>query len=302
MTSLVLELQKDAIDSCSKVSDLLRKAYVVAKKLKVKEFAEWIDLELKGYTEAPELPDYRSVTGQVKAFNPYNGWIPVLLHDHEIAEGLSHNLLKQPVAELENLVESAKSQDMPFLTMEFPKKVEQALMKNFDVDFIPALILDVSQVYGAVEAVRNTVLNWALQLEEDGILGEGMTFSDNEKHTAANSTYHITNNIGTMANSQLQQHTVDSAQSMSNSGIDFEEIRKLIDLIEQKSEDLEMDKDTKVEFLADLQTIKSQLSSSKPKVNIIKEGLSSLRNILEGTTGSLIASGILAEIIKLIIK
>jgi len=300
MASLVLELQRDAMDCSIKVSDLLRKAYVVAKKLKVEKFFNWINFELNGYKKASELPDYRSVVGRIKAYNPYRGWIPVML-DSKTDDVLCHNTVKQPAAELENLVLSA-SKDKSFLVMQFPKKVEHKLMESFDEDYIPSLIMDISQVVGVLDAVRNTVLNWSLQLEEDGILGDGMTFSESEKQTAADSTYYITNNIGTMTNSQIQQHTVTSTQALTNSGMDFEGIKKLIDLIEQKSEDIEMDKETEVEFLADLQTIKSQLSSTKPKLSIINEGLSSLRNILEGTTGSLIATGIVAEIIKLMIK
>lgn len=296
MGSLVLELQKDGMDSSMKVSDLLRKAYVVAKKLKIEKFAKWIDFELNGYTDSSVLPDYRHVNGQVKAHNPYNGLIPVILQDSEMAEGLSKNVVIQPVTELENLVVSASSKKTSSLTMKFPQSVEQALMSGFEMNFIPYFVMDVSQVVGVLESTRNTVLNWALQLEEDGILGEGMTFSESEKKTAANSTYYITNNIGSMSNSQLQQHTVDSNQTISNTGVDLEEVKKLLEHIDHKWDELMMGEEIKTEFKADIQTIKSQLSSTKPKINIIKEGLASVRNILEGMTGSIIATGLLIEI------
>jgi hypothetical protein len=51
MTSLVEELQRDALDSSVSVLDLLRKALVVATKLNIDEFKEWIELELKGYSD-----------------------------------------------------------------------------------------------------------------------------------------------------------------------------------------------------------------------------------------------------------
>jgi len=47
--SLVLELQKEALDQRVSVSHLLRKALVVVRKLKLSEFQNWIEIELNGY-------------------------------------------------------------------------------------------------------------------------------------------------------------------------------------------------------------------------------------------------------------
>ncbi|NEP10109.1 MAG: hypothetical protein F6K14_07810 [Symploca sp. SIO2C1] len=54
MGSLVIELQKDAYDPSVSALTLLRKALVVAKKLDIKEFQKWIDLELSGYTSTSD--------------------------------------------------------------------------------------------------------------------------------------------------------------------------------------------------------------------------------------------------------
>lgn len=37
-----------------------------------------------------------------------------------------------------------------------------------------------------MSTVRNKILDWALLLDENGIVGEGMTFTDGEKKTAQN--------------------------------------------------------------------------------------------------------------------
>ena len=79
MAKLVLELQRDAMaESCS-VSDLLRKAMVVAKKLRIPDFELWVSHELNGYPPGAEIPKYREVVGDVEAWNPYNGWIPIFV-------------------------------------------------------------------------------------------------------------------------------------------------------------------------------------------------------------------------------
>ena len=48
MTSVILELQRDAFDQSICVSDLLRKALVVARKLSLKDFGRWAERELHG--------------------------------------------------------------------------------------------------------------------------------------------------------------------------------------------------------------------------------------------------------------
>lgn len=45
--SIVLELQREALSSDSDILALLRKSLLVARKLKLTEFGEWINKELK---------------------------------------------------------------------------------------------------------------------------------------------------------------------------------------------------------------------------------------------------------------
>jgi hypothetical protein len=46
MSSVIVELQCEALDRNVHVSDLLRKALVVARNLALTEFQRWIELEL----------------------------------------------------------------------------------------------------------------------------------------------------------------------------------------------------------------------------------------------------------------
>ena len=43
-----------------------------------------------------------------------------------------------------------------------------------------------SEIYRILSTIRNKILEWALLLEEHGIVGEGMTFTDEEKQKAHN--------------------------------------------------------------------------------------------------------------------
>ena len=54
-TSLVHKLQADAIDQNINVSSLLRTAKVVATKLDLQDALVWINRELDGYLEPPQI-------------------------------------------------------------------------------------------------------------------------------------------------------------------------------------------------------------------------------------------------------
>ena len=64
----------------------------------------------------------------------------------------------------------------------------------------PALRFSTVQVKGVIEKVRSRVLEWALDLEAKGVLGEGMTFTSSEKQTVQQQHYHF----GDVSGSQIQ--------------------------------------------------------------------------------------------------
>jgi AbiTii len=103
MSSIVVELQREALDGHVRVSDLLRKALVVAKKLGIQEFQTWADHELNGYSQEEKIPDYRYLQGQIRGWNPYRGWVPVIIEDIRREQALSRRGCNQAIAELESL-------------------------------------------------------------------------------------------------------------------------------------------------------------------------------------------------------
>ena len=104
MSSLVQELQQDALNSSVSTLELLRKALVVATKLNIPEFEEWIEFELSGYSNGKNIPSYRYIVGPVKGWNPFNGWLPILGDDEEIMSQISKMPIQQSIAELEDLM------------------------------------------------------------------------------------------------------------------------------------------------------------------------------------------------------
>lgn len=211
MSGLVLELQQDALNRNVHVSDLLRKALVVSKKLGVTQIEEWLNKELNGYGMNDDLPRYREIHGQVKVCNPYHGWQPLNFEDPKMAKAFSKRKIMQPVGELDSL---AAEKGKGSLQVPFSQEAVNALMKSMEIPLQPTLHVAPSEVVGILEAVRNNILDWALELEQKGILGEGMSFSKQERQTASQITYQVINNIGSMQNSQLQQVSPGASQSL----------------------------------------------------------------------------------------
>jgi hypothetical protein len=210
VNSIVLELQRDALDPSISVLSLLRKAYVVARKLNIRQFQEWIELELNGYNGHP-IPKYRSVRGQLRALNPYYGWQQIATDNQNILdffEYVCNCSIRQSISELSTLTNDTDKK----LDFQLPPTVESFLASLVDTSV--KVSISNASVKRIVESVRDVILEWALKLQEDGITGEGMVFSQEEKQTAAKQDYsgliQIINNI---EQSQMQNSSSESQSS-----------------------------------------------------------------------------------------
>lgn len=180
--SLVLELQRLASSNSARITDLLRKALVVATKLKIDDFRGWIESELRGYSgKVSQLPKYRRVSASLRAWNPYRGWLPVQMEDSRTMEYYAKVYLPNPVGELEDVVGKSGGRMMKQLPPEHSAVPDSGFG---GVRFDTYQWISQTSIVGVLEAVRTVILEWSLRLEAEGILGEGMTFSEPEKQRA----------------------------------------------------------------------------------------------------------------------
>ena len=247
MTALVIDLQKKALDSKTDITELIRFALVVATKLEISEFKHWIEKEIKGYEKNDQIPSYRIVEGQIKAWNPYNGWIPIIFENHKEEKKLSSRSVGQSIGSLEDLLKNSKQEN--FLQIPYPLSIQHKLRKGMDdLPLTPTLIIGKTQLFGILDAVRNVILDWSLKLEKDGIVGEGMTFSKNEKVLANQSTYNIENftgNIGNISGDSIQIGNYNTIHAKLKSlGISQKERNELEDITDQLSLDTGEEKDS----------------------------------------------------------
>ena len=212
MGKIVLDLQLEALSKDSDVLNLLRKAYVVARKLKLDEFEEWAISELNVNKDGNKIPEYRKVKGEVKGWNPYHGWIPMIMQDTEIENMISEHLVSDSIPNLKNVYDSANGSNA---TLQFSAGMNNLLSKSSGFNTKYALMISANQIYNIMERVRNIVLDWSITLEENDILGEGLQFTKREKDIAVSSSTinNYTNNFyGDVRETQIQQDTSESTQ------------------------------------------------------------------------------------------
>jgi len=106
--------------------------------------------------------------------------------------------------------------------------------------------------------------------------------------------------IGQMSNSQIQQGTVGGTQSGTFASLDLAAVAEFIAGLKTTIPELGLAGDNLVVAQSDIATVEAQLLSPRPKTEIIKESLRSLRNIAKGAVGSLAASGIISGAAKLL--
>ena len=193
MSGIVIELQREAIDETVSIESLIRKAYLVAKKLKIRKFEDWTYQEQNGYKN--EIPEYRNIVGEIKAWNSFRGWIPMIL-PAEVADITSRFPMFNSISSILDLYNS--NDDIVIFS------VNGTLTEFFNnsTDSIPtkyAFFVSKSELYRIMSTVRNKILEWALLLEENGIVGNGITFTDLEKQIAIKSPI-INNYINNRSN------------------------------------------------------------------------------------------------------
>jgi hypothetical protein len=182
--SIVLQLQIMATEKENDISDLLRKALLVATKLGLGEFKQWIELELNGYNIHVEVPDYRKARAELMLKNPYHGLIPIYISDPEYTDALCNVDLRDPIDNLQSLASLTK--ESSYINLPLPYEQERFLLESQGDrgQLPPVRKLSPNKARMAIDAVRTRILTWSLELESQGILGNGIVFSQKEKEKA----------------------------------------------------------------------------------------------------------------------
>jgi hypothetical protein len=177
--SIVPELQEMASASDCDVVVLLHKSLIVASKLKFDDFKVWIERELNGYADMEEeaIPEYRKCFGRIVVYHPLYGEQPVTFTSTEIDEHFTRVVIGGSVSSLISLINVSTS---GWCESKLSAEDTRQLIKAMHKPLTPRKIFGVNQLATIIGAIRNRILDWTLKLEEEGILGEGITCSERE--------------------------------------------------------------------------------------------------------------------------
>ena len=168
---LIQSLRDNILDSSVSISDTLRRAKVLASLLKNEEFKRWVDQELNGYTDNDSVPNYRRI--KVQNFGtlslPFgrmikNVSIPTYNLPDAVKSFAKERVFPDGISRIEALAQTEEN-----LRFAWPAEALMLVQDLFGPD--QALIeayqpIDKSQVQEIAEAVRNKLLDFALELQE----------------------------------------------------------------------------------------------------------------------------------------
>ena len=237
MKSAVLELQNVALDNSVDLSEALRKALAISTKLGLAEFRQWVALELEGYSKVDygNFPEYRIIGSQLIAKNPFHGHIPYLINDNETMENITTIFVSEPIQALVYLLKNRKG------TLEYPlpAKWHSALIHAQGAGPMEVTrIVSPNSIEAIIDRVRTQLLNFSLELETRGILGDGISFSQLEKEKASEMNQNINIGffqgvLGDVSNSSIKQNN-----EITINKEDFESLKNYLINIGISSDDI----------------------------------------------------------------
>lgn len=291
--SIVQDLQSKAIDSKERVVGLLRMAKMVATKLDQVDAIEWIDRELNGYEglSSNDLPKYRQIEGTPKAYNPMHGWQPINFKNADLLRKLSCVPLGMPLGAIEEMICQKDTENFIF---PYPPELRISLAKSIGFNTDVHCELSAGVVFNVIDAVRNLILDWSLELEKKGIVGEGMFFTESEKETGQAVTQVFMNShIGVVGSA-----TGGLGQVAFSGTLDADELRPLLVSLSDALPAFPADQQT--ELKDTIQQIKTELEKKDSDPARLREMLGSVQRVCEGAGGSLLAQGAATIIARLL--
>ena len=296
MSKFVIELQKLCLDSEVACSDILQRAYFLAKKLEIKDLESYFVLEMQGYSDFSEkIPRYMYVNVEYRFEIPSYGWRPFVIKRGIGFDNLLCRPIESSIIELEKLSEYGDSH----LSFPIPGEVQKLLNKQAKTPVLVHIcgFFEKAALTKIFQEVRKVILDWTLELEKKGILGEEYMFTEKEKESAKEiSNVNITIN-GNISDSNvigaLQNSTVNK-----ESTLDFDKVALITKQISDNIQNIGLKEEEKIAIINEITEIRFALEN-KDSLKILTL-LKHIKSICCGVTDSIIASGIIQQISNLL--
>lgn len=287
---LIGEILEGAITNTRSLSELLRMVKVAAHRLSLPVIEDWVSKELDGYEDGSDVPEYRRVSGQVVAKHVMHGWHPIG-GDPTIIAMLQERNLGGSVATLEAMFLEAKSSGSTgtFTMFMSPESVPKILGDKSFAYVAMGTRFPVAAISSVLDRVRGKILDWAIEMEKQGIVGQGMSFSTREKESAARATTNITFSgpVGTIAGNF---GAGNSSGDISIAGPNISEALELAMILQRESR--ELIKSGADDSLSEaIDNLARELALASPDKGKIRGFVAHVKTALAGASGNLLASG-----------
>lgn len=273
MPSLVLDLQEGALNPDISITDLLRKVKVAAAKLRISDILEWVTYELDGYPDDNAvIPDYREIRGIAKGFNPLQGWLKIQFENPELEERVSTQKSRQPISEIETLAEIEDGSLTFAISSAFTKG-------SLSYATEARIFVARSQIVRILDAAKNRVLSWALALEEHGILGEGISFSPDEKVQATNADFQFSTHYTVHGNVGILGDVSESSVTQNIPG-PMDPLAELLHALSDRAAKLDEPNGMVVALAAERAAVAA--ASSRPNATFVERLVGGMSSAVQG--------------------
>ncbi|MBL8217250.1 MAG: hypothetical protein JNK87_41400 [Bryobacterales bacterium] len=291
--TLLREIQSAATNENVDVATLLRKAKILAARLKNIDFQEWVNNELNGYPDPLTLPSYRVIPAAARAhlatvFQQFNN-APVntsfLPSEWKDLGGLAR--FTDPISTLAQL--AATSDDD--LRCPWPQEIATAYgAKGYDkrVYCLGAwLVVPPAALAGVVDSVKTKLLDFVLQIESENP-GAGEA-APNEEPIPQERLKLIVNNTFNGPVGNVAQHSTNFTQN-ADIGMPKEDLRRLVEEVTAHLSELKLDAQQTARVTQQLVVLRTEIEASNPDPGIVYQAGRTIRSLTEGVIGNFIAS------------
>jgi hypothetical protein len=286
--SLLREIQKDIATPGCDLPSILLNCKILAARLGSDEFVQWLEWELNGYPESQPIPYYRRLSTQYfasfsdAAGNYTEPPVPFDFFPEKYRESYLHTEFHDGIAKVWSFARSNNGAVIhrPELIPLLQGKLNPGMRCQRAWCLIAA-----TEFRQVISSVKSSLLDFVLEIEAaNPDAGEAPLNSNpvpQEKLPSLVNVFH--GPVGNVA--QLSQ----DVRQTTTMGVQPEDLSRLIAELTSHLDELPLDSHQKRQVESHVATLSAQLLGT-PNPLIVNEAGRTLRNILEGATGSLIAS------------
>jgi Asp-tRNA(Asn)/Glu-tRNA(Gln) amidotransferase C subunit len=305
---ILRQIQSDLLRQDAALSNILRKAKVLASQLRSDELGSWVSQELDGYKSKRELPDYRVLT---------TGCVGNLTDGFSIVERVD-----VPVWEVKD--DRLREQITTFWAIHGIRTIERfAVSQDQHFRLTPALTALVNSIVGEegcgyvslelavgpphfeqiLDTVRNRLLEFVLKLDENWHIDDKPPSKDEVKHLVQVMIYNNQPGANMSVFDQRGQQVSYQYNAAGNinmhSGLNrnelAHELEKLRGEVERAKELRAIDQNVAVEAEYHLMQATKEVRKDKPDKSSFLEHVHKTKSVLEGVAA---ATGLVTALVK----